>query len=402
MIAVGAVALAAFVVYLLVRVARHSRAVQTGATGGAPDSATVSPSALRLLGLLALLLALLVLYWRWLDDAAGYAAMVYAIYPASIALVLVLIFDKATRSWSYKGALAGLREWLFCDTLVFLLFLAWVNLWMSAAGAGYRAFFWDALGLVLSVLVFWLVDRKLTRFRFLTAYAFLLALPILLLIWATVQDVPAQLGIAQRERALPAERAAPAEEVAVMDGQGSAASATAQSGDAEDVYTPQAMAESQASAGGADGEGDVFSPQAMSAAQGPTQAEAQPGGAEEGDVFSPQAMAAAQGGRGDLGGEPANAPPGVEAPAPGSQAALTPAAPVPPAMEPATPAALEPTRRVSWWASIWPFFAWTGAFLVLEIIGLIALADSDQSILLLLKDVAFVVGYAVLLLVAAA
>ena len=341
MIAVGAVALAVFVVFLVVRLSRRSRerAAEGPAAGEETAAAGPAPAAVRMLGLLALGLALLILYWRWLDDATGYAVMVYAVYPAALALGLVLLFDKATRSWSYKGAMAGLREWLFCDTLVFLLLLAFVNLWMSGAGEAYRSLFWDALGLALTLFVFWLVDRKFTRYRFLVAYGYLVLLPILLLIWATVQDVPARVGVDQRAKPAAAESAVAAEEAAPSE--------------EEDTFAPKPAKPD---------EEDTFAPKPAKSAE--PSAASKSSGDEE--TFAPKA---------------------TEQPAGQEQAAAAEVA--------------EPPPPASWWETIWPFFAWAGAFFLLEIIGLIAIAESDRSIVLLIKDLAFVIGYAVLLLVAA-
>ena len=47
------------------------------------------------------------------------------------------------------------------------------------------------LHLAAFFLVFWLLDRRLTRLRFLAAYLYLMLLPILLLIWRAMQGVPA-------------------------------------------------------------------------------------------------------------------------------------------------------------------------------------------------------------------
>jgi hypothetical protein len=95
-----------------------------------------------------------------------------------------------------KAAADGFSEWLFCDALVFLLVLAYLNLREAAAPDGYAGFFFDLLGVALFFLVFWLVDRKLTRYRFLAGYAYLIVLPMGLLLWRLVQGaaVPAETG----------------------------------------------------------------------------------------------------------------------------------------------------------------------------------------------------------------
>ena len=115
--------------------------------------------------------------------------MVHLMYPAALAVALVLMFDKATRTWSAKGKIETFREWMFCDGIVFLLFLSYLNLWQSAAGDKYASMFWDFLVIVLFILTFWILDRKATRYRFLLAYAYLFLLPIGLLIWRNVQGV---------------------------------------------------------------------------------------------------------------------------------------------------------------------------------------------------------------------
>jgi hypothetical protein len=303
MIALGAAALVAFVVFLISKL-RHSSLAAAETADAAPTEAALaaaSPPAIRLLGLLGLLAAFLILAWTFLSASARYAVMLYLVYPASLATALVLLFDKATRSWSYKSGIAAVREWFFCDAIVFLLFLAFLNLWLSGAGDAYRSLFWDVLGLVLMFLVFWLLDRKFTPYRFLVAYGYLVLLPILLLIWSAVQDVPARLGVDQPP-------------------------------------PPVAEAASEPSPEAAGGEPAVQNAESAR----------QEGTAEE---------------------------PSVSAEAPEPQ---------------------------SWWESIWPFFSWAAAFFVLEIIGLIASAESERSLILLLKDAVFFVGYAVLLLVAAA
>ena len=116
--------------------------------------------------------------------------MLYLIYPASLALALVLLFDKATRSWSPKNTWASVREWLYCDLITFLLILGFINLRQSGTEGNYAYLFWDMLHITLFFFIFWLLDRKLTRYRFLIAQAYLILLPIGLLIWQTTQLLP--------------------------------------------------------------------------------------------------------------------------------------------------------------------------------------------------------------------
>jgi hypothetical protein len=122
--------------------------------------------------------------------------MLQLIYPASLAVALVLLFDKATRSWSPKSHWAGLREWLYCDAITFLLVLGFIHLMRSGSSDNYTTLLWDILYIVLFFFVFWLLDRKLTRYRFLIAQGYLVVLPLLLLIWRASQLVPAAEGTA--------------------------------------------------------------------------------------------------------------------------------------------------------------------------------------------------------------
>ena len=127
--------------------------------------------------------------------AHRYALMLHLVYPASIAVALVLLFDKATRAWSAHGAGTTLREWLFCDLIVFLLILGFLNLLESGAGEAYGAVLWDTVNVMLFFLVFWIVDRTGARLRFLVAHVYLIVLPLLLLIWRAVQGVELPEGL---------------------------------------------------------------------------------------------------------------------------------------------------------------------------------------------------------------
>ncbi len=75
--------------------------------------------------------------------------------------------------------------------MVLLLVLGFLNVRAVAAPEEYGALFWDVLNLALFVLAFWLVDRKVTRYRFLLSYAYFILLPLLLIIWRAVQGVAA-------------------------------------------------------------------------------------------------------------------------------------------------------------------------------------------------------------------
>ena len=196
MLAVAALGLAAFLIYLAAQAVERRRIERrafaaTGAETAAPAAAEVqeTPSPLRLFGLLLFAVGFLLLNWIYVPATLQHVLMLSMIYPVSLAAVLVLLFDKATRTWSTKGAAETTREWLFCDAVGLLLVLGFLNLYQAAAAESYVALFWDVLFVVLSLLAFWLVDRQRTRLRFLVGYGYFILLPILLLIWRTVQGV---------------------------------------------------------------------------------------------------------------------------------------------------------------------------------------------------------------------
>ena len=193
MLVFGLGALVAFVIGMFVR--RRVGVPAAGTEGGSAPSVpnTVeTPAGTRLLGLLVLVVAFLVLNWVYVGTIGQYRLMVGLVYPAVLGVALVLLFDKATRAWSIKAKGEPFREWVFCDAAVFLIFLGFLNLIQFAVAESYNALFWDLLNLVLFFFVFWLVDRKVTRYRFLVAYAYFVLAPILLYIWQlvhTVEDV---------------------------------------------------------------------------------------------------------------------------------------------------------------------------------------------------------------------
>lgn len=169
---------------------------EPAAAGTAAPATVETPSGVRLLGLLLLAVAFLLLNWIYVPLETQYALMVNLVYPASFAVALVLLFDKASRAWNVKGAAETFREWLLCDALVLLLVLGYLNLRGVAAPESYSALFWDLLNIAAFFVVFWVLDRKAGRFRFLLAYAYLIALPLLLAIWRAVLGVelPQDLG----------------------------------------------------------------------------------------------------------------------------------------------------------------------------------------------------------------
>jgi hypothetical protein len=198
MIAFGAIGLIASVAYTIIEAAR--RAVphpldDVRAPAAAAAAAVPTGSGARVLGLLALAVALLLLCWIALDRAEQHALMAQLVYPASLGVGLVLLFDKAARGWSSKAGAEVLREWLLCDTIVFLLCLGFLNLRSLEKPDAYAGSFWDLLVIVLSFATFWLLDRKATRFRFLVAYGYLVILPLLLLIWRSVAGAAAPGGV---------------------------------------------------------------------------------------------------------------------------------------------------------------------------------------------------------------
>ncbi len=207
LLVMAAAAVIALVVFLAHAV-RQSRGDRARAATDRPAPAAVAPagdgtadsrqtpSALRLLGLLALAIALLLLCWIYLPRELQFLLMRDLLYPAAFAVALVLLFDKASRRWHVKLPAEQVREWVLCDGLVVLLVLGYFNLRSLADPAAYAAIFWDMLHLAGFFAIFWLIDRKLTRYRFLVALAYLLVLPLLLLVWRTVQGVetPADLS----------------------------------------------------------------------------------------------------------------------------------------------------------------------------------------------------------------
>ncbi len=201
----GILGLIGFLVFAIVRQPRRTQAAGVDAddtptataTAGeaAAPPATATSSGARLLGLLLLAVAFLLLNWIYLPGPRQYALMLQLVYPASLAVALVLLFDKATRAWSVKTGGETVREWLFCDGLVFLLILGYLNLARAATAESYAALELDLLFIVLFFVVFWLLDRALTRYRFLLAHGFMILLPIMLLIWRLAQSVATPEGL---------------------------------------------------------------------------------------------------------------------------------------------------------------------------------------------------------------
>ena len=197
MLAAAALALVFLIVFLIARVTRRTDSGAASDSGPVADSPTVGdPSVTKLLGLLLLALGILVLGWIYQDPSGQAALVLRVLYPASIAVALVLLFDKATRSWTPKGRAEGFREWLLCDLIVIALVLGFLNLEQLESRENYRAFFWDMIHIAAFFLVFWLLDRTQFRGRFLVAAGYLSLLPLLLLLWRWVQEIeaPAELS----------------------------------------------------------------------------------------------------------------------------------------------------------------------------------------------------------------
>ncbi len=196
MVALAVVGLAVSLIYALVQsspkpVTHRPPDVAAREAAHAETAAPPVPSPARIVGLLGLVLAILLLCWISLTPATQYELFVQLIYPASLAVALVLLFDKATRNWSVKGSAESVREWLLCDLLVFIVVLSFLNLRSVAKPEAYAGSFWDLLNLVLFFAAFWALDRTAARSRFLVGYGYLVILPVLLLIWQAIQGVAA-------------------------------------------------------------------------------------------------------------------------------------------------------------------------------------------------------------------
>jgi hypothetical protein len=200
MVALAAVGLVVSLVYGLVQSlpgaasqgAPPHRAAEAATAQAVPTSeaaAPPAPSPLRVLGLLALVVATLLLCWIALAPVAQYGLITQLIYPASLGVTLVLLFDKATRTWSVKPGAESIREWLLCDLLTFVLILAFLNLRGVPKPEAYAGTFWDLLNVVLFFIAFWVIDRTAVRGRFLIGYGYLVVLPLLLLIWQATLGV---------------------------------------------------------------------------------------------------------------------------------------------------------------------------------------------------------------------
>ena len=195
MIGLGVIGLAVSLAYTVVQSSQPAvapRTRETAVTESTPATAAVpAASPLRRLGLIALVVAIVLLCWIALPHADQYGLLAQLVYPASVGLALVLVFDKATRTWGTKRGAETFREWLLCDLFAFLLVLAFLNLRSVGKPDAYAASFWDILNLVLWFAAFWSVDRGAARGRFLVGYGYLVIAPLLLLIWQAVTGAAA-------------------------------------------------------------------------------------------------------------------------------------------------------------------------------------------------------------------
>jgi hypothetical protein len=200
MVALAVIGLIVSLIYALVQSSQREATPHRGAAatstaaGGEPATAAAaaappSPSPLRMLGLLLLVVAILLLCWIALAPATQYVLMTQLIYPASLGVALVLLFDKATRTWGLKPGAESAREWLLGDLLVFVLVLAFLNLRSVPKPEAYSGSFWDLLNVVLFFIAFWVIDRTAMRGRFLLGYGYLVIVPLLLLIWQSILGV---------------------------------------------------------------------------------------------------------------------------------------------------------------------------------------------------------------------
>ena len=200
MLAVAALALLFLVAFLLARLPASGATASTGESGGESGAAPVQtvrdPAGSRLVGLLLVAVGLLLLGWVYLGPADRADLMVQVLYPAAIAVGIVLMFDKATRSWTPKARSEGFREWLLCDVILITLVLGFLNLKQLDARDAYGGFFWDMVHLAAFFLVFWCLDRTSMRGRFLAGFGYLALLPLLLVVWRWVQEIeaPAEIG----------------------------------------------------------------------------------------------------------------------------------------------------------------------------------------------------------------
>ena len=200
MMIVAGGALAIFLVSLFWRISRSDGAEARAGPAAKTTQAEVAqkplakhqtPSAVRLIGLLGFAIAFLILNWAHVPPEQRHAMMLTLIYPAGLILALVMLLDKASRAWDIKWPGETTREWLYANTLMVLYVIAYLNLMGVGDPAAYGGMFWDMVHVAGFLLVIWILDRKTSRLRFLLIHAWLIALPILLLVWRSQMGMEA-------------------------------------------------------------------------------------------------------------------------------------------------------------------------------------------------------------------
>lgn len=171
---------------------RRARASAQTAAVPAPAKHPV-PSATRLIGILGFAVCFLVLNWSHVSPEQRHVLMVNLIYPAGLIVALVMLFDKASRSWDIKPPVEALREWLYANALLVLYLVAYLNLLTVSEPVIYAGMFWDMVHVAGFLLILWILDRKVSRLRFLLLHGWIIALPVMLLIWQS------QMGLASPE-----------------------------------------------------------------------------------------------------------------------------------------------------------------------------------------------------------
>ena len=190
MLSVAALALLFLLAFLIARLPVRGVTAPRSEDGAPLPAETVrDPAGSRLLGLLLLVIGILLIGWVHPTPAAQADLVVQVLYPAAVAVAIVLLFDKATRSWTPKPRVEGFREWLLCDLILITLILGSLNLRQLEGGDAYGGFFWDVVHIAAFFLVFWCLDRTSMRGRFLVGFGYLTLLPLLLALWRWVQEI---------------------------------------------------------------------------------------------------------------------------------------------------------------------------------------------------------------------
>ena len=196
MLAAAALALLFLAAFLLARLPAAGTAPPASEAGAVQAATVRDPAGSRLVGLLLLAIGIVLVGWVYLDPASRADLMARVLYPATIAVGIVLLFDKATRSWTPKTPAEGFREWLLCDLILIALVLGFLNLEQLEGRDAYGGFFWDMVHIAAFFLVFWCIDRTSMRGRFLVGFGYLTLLPLLLVLWRWVQEIEAPAEIA--------------------------------------------------------------------------------------------------------------------------------------------------------------------------------------------------------------